>query len=135
MTERDHVVYRSHGHDATGGACETTSPSRGAHVSHRGDAPGEPVTQVHDGVGCRYRRFEEGEVRGHRTTVEHLVPDAEHDRVHPEVKTVAEFLAQEGLHQVQAPDDLHVLVPVPDLAWVDRRTMADSSLRFDLGPA
>ena len=26
------------------------------------------------------------------------------------------LLAQKGLHQVQAPDDLHVLVPVADLA-------------------
>lgn len=60
--------------------------------------------------------FEEGEVRGHRATVEHLLPDTEHDRVHPEVETVEEPLAQEGLHEVQAPDDPHVLVPVPDLA-------------------
>ena len=36
--------------------------------------------------------------------------------MHPEVETVEELLAQEGLHQVQAPDDLHVLVPVTDLA-------------------
>jgi hypothetical protein len=33
-----------------------------------------------------------------------------------EVETVEELLAQEGLHQVQAPDDLHVLVPVTDPA-------------------
>lgn len=32
------------------------------------------------------------------------------------VKTVEELLAQKGLHQIQAPDDLHVLVPVTDLA-------------------
>jgi hypothetical protein len=36
--------------------------------------------------------------------------------VHPEVETVEELLAQEGLHEVQAPDDLHSLVPVADLA-------------------
>ncbi len=36
--------------------------------------------------------------------------------MHPEVETVEELLAQKGLHQVQAPDDLHVLVPVTDLA-------------------
>jgi hypothetical protein len=36
--------------------------------------------------------------------------------VHPEVETVEELLAQKGLHQVQASDDLHVLVAVTDLA-------------------
>src|SRR5262249_53233650 len=48
--------------------------------------------------------------------VDHLLPDAEDDRVHPEVETVEELLAQEGLHQVQAPDEGQVLVPVTDLA-------------------
>src|SRR4051812_22765235 len=86
------------------------------HVPRPGRPIGEPVAQVHGALRTGYRRFEECDVRGHRATVEDLLPDAEHDRVHPEVETVEELLAQEGLHQVQAPDDLHVLVPVPDLA-------------------
>ena len=36
--------------------------------------------------------------------------------MHPEVEAVVEFFAQEGLHQIQASDDLDVLVPVADLA-------------------
>src|SRR3712207_6477445 len=87
-----------------------------AHGPRPGRAIGEPVAQVHGALRTGHRRFEEGDVRGHRATVEHLLPDAEHDRVHPEVVPVEELLAQEGLHQVQAADDLHVLVPIPDLA-------------------
>src|SRR5262249_37258821 len=55
----------------------------------------------------------------------HLLPDTEQDRVHPKVETVEELLAQEGLHQVQAPDDGHVLVPVTDLAHRDRQIRAE----------
>src|SRR5262249_21745394 len=87
-----------------------------AHVPRPGRAIGESVAQVHGALRTGHRRFEECDVRGHRATVEHLLPDAEHDRVHPQVETVEELLAQEGLHQVQAPDDLHVLVSVTDLA-------------------
>ena len=36
--------------------------------------------------------------------------------MNPEIEAVEELLAQKGLHQVQAADDLHVLVPVTDLA-------------------
>ena len=54
---------------------------------------------------------------GTRATVEHLLPHAEHAGVRQEVETVEELPAQEGLHQVQAPGDLHVLVPVTDLAY------------------
>src|SRR5215204_6626307 len=83
--------------------------------------PGVPsaraVAQVHGALRTGYRRFEECDVRGHRAAVEHLLPDAEHDRVHPEVETVEQLLAQEGLHQVEAADDRHVLVPVADLAY------------------
>src|SRR5919112_1884469 len=89
---------------------------RCAHVPRRGRAIGEPVAQVHGALRSGHRRFEKCDVRGHRATVEHLLADAEHDRVHPQVETVEELLAQEGLHQVQAPDDLDVFVPVPDLA-------------------
>lgn len=46
----------------------------------------------------------------------HFLPNTEHDRMHLEVETVEEFLAQERLDQAQAPDALDVLVPVPDLA-------------------
>ncbi|MFI6005703.1 hypothetical protein ACIA98_35810 [Streptomyces sp. NPDC051366] len=42
-------------------------------------------------------------------------PAAEHDRVQPEVQPIKELFAQRGLHEVQAPTDLHVLVPVTDL--------------------
>src|SRR5215471_1612879 len=102
-----------------GGAALVVAPGTAigcAHVPRPGRAIGEPVAQVHGALRTGYRRFEECDVRGHRATVEHLLPDAEHDRVHPEVETVEEHLVQEGLHQVQAPDDLHVLVPVTDLA-------------------
>src|SRR4051794_24706778 len=101
------------------GAASVVAPGTAigcAHVPRAGRAIGEPVAQVHGALRTGYRRFEESDVRGYRATVEHLLPDAEHDRVHPEVETVEELLAQEGLHEVQAPDDLHVLVPVPDLA-------------------
>src|SRR6185312_11762346 len=101
------------------GAASVVAPGTAigcAHVARRGRAIGESVAQVHGALRTGYRRFEECDVRGHRATVEHLLPDAEHDRVHPEVETVEELLAQEGLHQVQTPDDLHVLVPVTDLA-------------------
>ena len=37
--------------------------------------------------------------------------------MYPKVETVEELLAQEGLHQVEAPDDLDVLVSVTDLAY------------------
>src|SRR3954469_23731609 len=74
-----------------------------AHVPRCGRALGEPVAQEDGALRAGDRRFEEGDVRGHRATVEHLLADAEHDRVHPEVETVEELLAQEGLHQVQAP--------------------------------
>src|SRR5215207_127308 len=65
------------------------------HVPRPGRAIGEPVAQVHGALRTGYRRFEECDVRGHRATVEHLLPDAEHDRVHPEVETVEE-LARAG---------------------------------------
>ena len=76
-----------------------------AHVPGRGRAIGERVAQEHGALRSRHRRFEQCDVRGHRTTVEHLLPDAEHDRVHPEVETVEELLAQQGLYQVQARPD------------------------------
>src|SRR4029078_3163769 len=108
-----------------------------AHVPGPGCAIGEPVAQVPGALRTRYRRFEECDVRGHRATVEHLLPDTEHARVHPEVETVEELVAQEGLHQVQAPDDLHVLVPVTDL--VNRAGQIRSELRGpgprEVGPA
>src|SRR6266436_7144594 len=111
----DHCVtaatWRIHrrGHGPTWrGAASVVAPGtaiRCAHVPRPGRAIGEPVAQVHGALRTGYRRFEECDVRGHRATVEHLLPDTEHDRVHPEVETVEELLAQEGLHQVQAPDD------------------------------
>src|SRR5215472_18624632 len=100
------------------GAASVVAPGAAigcAHVPRPGRAISEPVTQVYSALRTGYWRFEECDVRGHGATVEHLLPDAEHDRVHPEVETVEELLVQEGLHQVQAPDDLHVLVPVTDL--------------------
>src|SRR5215475_4209129 len=101
------------------GAASVVAPGTAigcAHVPRPGRAIGEPVAQVHGALRTGDRRFEERDVGGHRATVEHGLPHAEHNRVHPEVETVEELLAQEGLHQVQAPDDLHVLVPVTDLA-------------------
>src|SRR5215467_5603350 len=101
------------------GAASVVAPGTAvgcAHVPRPGRAIGEPVAQVHGALRTGDRRFEQRDVGGHRAVVEHLLPDAEHDRVHPEVETVEELLAQQGLHQVQAPDDFHVLVPVPDLA-------------------
>jgi len=47
--------------------------------------------------------------------VEHLLPDAEHDRVHPKVETVEELLAQEGLHQVQLRRNAHARRTYPAL--------------------
>lgn len=61
-----------------------------------GSAIGEAVAQVHGALRTGRRRFEERDVRGHRA-VEHLLPDAEHDRVHPEVEAVEELLRQRRL--------------------------------------
>jgi hypothetical protein len=49
---------------------------------------GEPVAQEHDAVRAGDGRFEQRDVRGHRAAVEHVLPDAEHDRVEPEVEAV-----------------------------------------------
>jgi hypothetical protein len=85
-----------------------------ARQRHAGTAAGPPGTWTgrrcrwdrHDHPGQRRdrpdraarildrQRIEECDVRGHRTIVEHGLPDAEHDRVHPEVETVEELLAQ-----------------------------------------
>lgn len=46
----------------------------------------------------------------------HFLPNTGARSDAPEVETVEEFLAQEGLNQAQAPEALDVLVPVPDLA-------------------
>src|SRR3954464_7478869 len=102
------------------GAASVVAPGTAigcAHVPRPGRAIGEPVAQVHGALRTGYRRPEECDVRGSRAVVEHLLADAEHDRVHPEVEPVEELLAQEGLDEVQASDDLHVLVPVADLAY------------------
>src|SRR5215469_4196110 len=112
------------------GAASVVAPGAAigcAHIPRPRRAISEPVTQVHSALRTGYWRFEECDVRGHGASVEHLLPDAEHDRVHPEVETVEELLVQEGLHQVQAPDDGHVLVPVTDLA--DRAGQMRAELR------
>src|SRR5215212_5085013 len=87
-----------------------------AHVSGSRCAIGEPVAQEHRACRTGRRRFEQGQVGGYRATVEHLLPDAERDRVQPEVEAVEELLAQQGLNKVEAPDNLHMLVSVTNFA-------------------
>ncbi len=56
-------------------------------------------------------------------------PLPEQDRVHPEVETVEELLAQERLDQIQASDHLHAFMLVPDLAH------SGAQIRAELGRA
>jgi len=83
------------------------------------------------------RAYSRRYARGHRAAVEHLLPDAEHYRVHPKVETVEELLAREGLHQVQAADDGDVPVLVTNLAHRADQIRAElrGPSRREVGPA
>src|SRR5262245_59121293 len=72
-----------------------TLPRRpSAQIPRCGCAIDEAVPQVHRPLWPGDRRFEERDVRGYRATVEDLLPHAKHDRVHPQLETVVELLAQ-----------------------------------------
>jgi hypothetical protein len=59
-----------------------------AHVSGSRGALIDLVAQVDGAARARDRWRQQREVRRYGATVEHVLPAAEHDRVHPEVKPV-----------------------------------------------
>src|SRR5699024_5924879 len=50
-----------------------------------------------------------------RALAEHLLAPAEDDRVHPQAQLVEEPLGDQGLHQVDAADHVHVAVALPQV--------------------
>ena len=68
------------------------------------------VAQQHGARAARDRRGEEAEVRGRRAVGEDLLALAEHDRVDEQLQLVVRLGGEQRLHEVEAADDVDVLV-------------------------
>jgi hypothetical protein len=89
---------------------------RGRHVARGRGAVGDAVAQVDGALRAGGGGLEEREVRGDRAAGEHRLADPRTIGCTQRSSRVEQPLAQEGLHEVEASDHLHVLVPVADLA-------------------
>src|SRR5690606_4019325 len=73
---------------SVGLVCSTDAAVGGGHVARRGGAVGTTVTQQDRACRAGRRRLEQRQVGGDGAAVEHRLPDAEDDRVDPQVEAV-----------------------------------------------